>query len=195
MQALCNHQASAAMSPCSAKRHGCGRKLAPNVHFGGMRRNTYTESRWPHAFTPAKAARAGVVLLALNPKNLLLIVAGMAAIAQTGIPTGEQAVALIVFTHRLDRSGRSGRHLLRARRPLRAAPGSAEDVDGAEQGRDHGRAPPRHRPKARRRRYLRLERLAASKQRGHDGLNRRKAPDPGPFEVAGAGFEPATSGL
>jgi len=50
------------------------------------------------AFTPVKAGGAGIVLSALNPKNLLLIVAGMAAIAQTGISGGEQAVALLVFT-------------------------------------------------------------------------------------------------
>ena len=34
---------------------------------------------------------------ALNPKNLILTVAGAAAIAQTGIPAGEQAVALALF--------------------------------------------------------------------------------------------------
>ncbi len=50
------------------------------------------------AFTPVKAGGAGVVLSALNPKNLLLIVAGAAAVAQTGIPAGEQAVAWMVFT-------------------------------------------------------------------------------------------------
>lgn len=50
------------------------------------------------AFTPIKAGAAGLVLSALNPKNLLLIIAGMAAIAQTGIPAGEQAVALLLFT-------------------------------------------------------------------------------------------------
>lgn len=49
------------------------------------------------AFGPPKAFGAGVVLTALNPKNLLLTVAGAAAIAQTGIPAGEQAVALAVF--------------------------------------------------------------------------------------------------
>jgi threonine/homoserine/homoserine lactone efflux protein len=48
-------------------------------------------------FTPPKAGGAGVVLSALNPKNLLLTIAGMAAIAQTGIGTGDQAIALIVF--------------------------------------------------------------------------------------------------
>jgi threonine/homoserine/homoserine lactone efflux protein len=49
------------------------------------------------AFTPVKAAGAGVVLSALNPKNLLLTVAGAAAIAQTGISTGSQIGAFIVF--------------------------------------------------------------------------------------------------
>ena len=49
-------------------------------------------------FTPIKAAAAGVALSALNPKNLLLTVAGAAAIAQTGIGAGEQAAALLVFT-------------------------------------------------------------------------------------------------
>ncbi len=49
-------------------------------------------------FTPAKAAGTGVVLSAVNPKNLILIVAGMAGIAQAGLPAGEQAAALLVFT-------------------------------------------------------------------------------------------------
>jgi threonine/homoserine/homoserine lactone efflux protein len=49
------------------------------------------------AFTPVKAAGAGVVLSALNPKNLLLTVAGAAAIAQTGISTGQQVGSYVVF--------------------------------------------------------------------------------------------------
>lgn len=49
-------------------------------------------------FTPAKAAGSGVVLSALNPKNLVLVIAGVAAIAEVGLPAGEQAVALAVFT-------------------------------------------------------------------------------------------------
>jgi threonine/homoserine/homoserine lactone efflux protein len=49
------------------------------------------------AFTPAKAGGAGVVLSALNPKNLLLAVAGAAAIAQTGISTGQQIGAYVIF--------------------------------------------------------------------------------------------------
>jgi threonine/homoserine/homoserine lactone efflux protein len=48
-------------------------------------------------FTPAKAAAAGVVLSALNPKNLLLIVGGMAALAQSGASTGGQVASLIIF--------------------------------------------------------------------------------------------------
>jgi threonine/homoserine/homoserine lactone efflux protein len=50
------------------------------------------------SFTPVKAGLAGVVLSVLNPKNLLLMVAGAAAIAQTGIPADEEAIAWIVFT-------------------------------------------------------------------------------------------------
>jgi threonine/homoserine/homoserine lactone efflux protein len=50
------------------------------------------------AFTPPKAGGAGVALSAINPKNLLLTVAGAAAIAQTGISADEQAVSLLVFT-------------------------------------------------------------------------------------------------
>jgi Sap, sulfolipid-1-addressing protein len=48
-------------------------------------------------FTPVKAAGAGVVLAGANPKNLLLAVAAAAAIAQTGIPGGQQAVSYAVF--------------------------------------------------------------------------------------------------
>jgi len=48
-------------------------------------------------FTPAKAGGAGVVLSALNPKNLLLTIAGAAAIVQTGISTGQQIGAYVVF--------------------------------------------------------------------------------------------------
>jgi threonine/homoserine/homoserine lactone efflux protein len=48
-------------------------------------------------FTPAKAIGAGVVLSALNPKNLLLAVAAAAAVAGLGLPGGEQAVAYGVF--------------------------------------------------------------------------------------------------
>ena len=49
------------------------------------------------SFTPAKAAGMGVLLAVVNPKNLLLLVGGAAAIAQTGASTGDQAVALAVF--------------------------------------------------------------------------------------------------
>lgn len=49
-------------------------------------------------FGPAKAVGAGIVLSALNPKNLILTVAGMAAIVSADIPAGEEAVALAVFT-------------------------------------------------------------------------------------------------
>ena len=48
-------------------------------------------------FTPIKAGGAGVVLSALNPKNLLLAVAGATAIAQTGISTGQQIGSYVIF--------------------------------------------------------------------------------------------------
>ena len=48
-------------------------------------------------FGPGKAAGAAAFLGGVNPKNLLLIVAGAMAIAQTGIPGGEQAAAWVVF--------------------------------------------------------------------------------------------------
>ena len=49
------------------------------------------------AFGPGKAFGLAVVLSAVNPKNLLLVVAAATAIAQTGVDAGGQAVALAVF--------------------------------------------------------------------------------------------------
>jgi threonine/homoserine/homoserine lactone efflux protein len=48
-------------------------------------------------FTPARSAAIAVALSAVNPKNLLLTVGAAAAIAQTGVGAGKQAVALAVF--------------------------------------------------------------------------------------------------
>ena len=56
--------------------------------------------KWMHAldqFTAVRAASVGFALSAINPKNLLLAVAGAVAIAQTGIDAGEQAIAYAVF--------------------------------------------------------------------------------------------------
>jgi Sap, sulfolipid-1-addressing protein len=50
------------------------------------------------SFTPLKATGVAAALGGVNPKNLLLIVAGAAAVAQTGISAGQQAVAWVVFT-------------------------------------------------------------------------------------------------
>jgi Sap, sulfolipid-1-addressing protein len=46
---------------------------------------------------PPAALGLAVVLSAANPKNLLLAVGGAAAIAQTGIPGGQQAIAYLIF--------------------------------------------------------------------------------------------------
>ena len=49
------------------------------------------------SFTPVKAAAAGVVMAAVNPKNLVLVVGGAAAIAQTEVSGSEQVLALVLF--------------------------------------------------------------------------------------------------
>jgi hypothetical protein len=48
-------------------------------------------------FRAGQALGGGAVLAGANPKNLLLAVGGAAAIAQTGIPGGQQAIAYAVF--------------------------------------------------------------------------------------------------
>ena len=56
--------------------------------------------KWMRAldtFTPVKAIGAGALLSGLNPKNLLLAVAGATAIAQAGIDTGDEAIAYALF--------------------------------------------------------------------------------------------------
>ena len=49
-------------------------------------------------FSPAKSLVAGVVVTGLNPKNLLLVIAGAAAVASAGATAGEEAVAWAIFT-------------------------------------------------------------------------------------------------
>ena len=49
------------------------------------------------SFSPVKAAGAGVVLAAVNPKNLLLAVGAATVIGQSGISGADQAVAYAVF--------------------------------------------------------------------------------------------------
>ena len=46
---------------------------------------------------PVAALGLAAVLSGANPKNLLLAVAGAAAIASTGIPAGQQAIAYLIF--------------------------------------------------------------------------------------------------
>ena len=47
--------------------------------------------------TPPAALGLAAVMSGANPKNLLLAVAGAAAIAGTGIPGGQQAIAYLIF--------------------------------------------------------------------------------------------------
>lgn len=48
--------------------------------------------------TPPKAGGLALLLGTVNPKNLLLIVGGAAAVAQLGAPTSDETMAWIVFT-------------------------------------------------------------------------------------------------
>jgi Sap, sulfolipid-1-addressing protein len=50
------------------------------------------------SFSPVKAGGLAVLLGTINPKNLLLIVGGAAAVAGTGVSGGDQAVAWAIFT-------------------------------------------------------------------------------------------------
>jgi threonine/homoserine/homoserine lactone efflux protein len=48
-------------------------------------------------FTPVKAGGAGFLLSALNPKNLIFIVGGATAVAQTAISGIDQAIVWAIF--------------------------------------------------------------------------------------------------
>lgn len=49
------------------------------------------------SITPVRAGGLGLLLSAVNPKNLLLLIAGGIAIAQGATTSGEKAVGIIVF--------------------------------------------------------------------------------------------------
>lgn len=58
------------------------------------------QPRWMAAldsFGPGKALGAGALFSGVNPKNLLLVIAGATAIAQAGISGAEEAIALAIF--------------------------------------------------------------------------------------------------
>ena len=62
--------------------------------------NEVKTPKWMEAldqFSPIKAAGAGVVLSAVNPKNLLLAGAGAAAIVRMHVSVGQQVVAYVIF--------------------------------------------------------------------------------------------------
>jgi threonine/homoserine/homoserine lactone efflux protein len=50
------------------------------------------------AFGPVKAAGVGAALSAINPKNLLFVIAAAATEAQVGLSTSHQAIVWTVFT-------------------------------------------------------------------------------------------------
>jgi len=74
--------------------------LAAKQWRGARDRATTEMPAWMRTidtFTPGRAIAVAAALSAANPKNLVLTVGAAAAIAQTGIDAGEQAIALAVF--------------------------------------------------------------------------------------------------
>jgi threonine/homoserine/homoserine lactone efflux protein len=56
--------------------------------------------KWMQAvddFTPGRSVATGIGLSALNPKNLVLVLAAGAAIGQTGIDGADQVIAMAIF--------------------------------------------------------------------------------------------------
>jgi threonine/homoserine/homoserine lactone efflux protein len=49
------------------------------------------------SLTPPRALVLGVALSSVNPKNLALVLAGAAAIAQAGLDGGDEVIAIAVF--------------------------------------------------------------------------------------------------
>jgi threonine/homoserine/homoserine lactone efflux protein len=59
-----------------------------------------TMPKWMNAvddFSPARAAGAGFVLSAVNPKNLILTLAASTTIAATNLPGTDQVIAFVVY--------------------------------------------------------------------------------------------------
>ena len=114
-------------------------------------------------FTPMRSLAIAVALSGINPKNLLLTVGAAAAIASTGSSTGQQAVALAVFVL-IGTLGPGAPVVIyfalgdRATRIL----DELKTWMAANNGGDHGRALPRDRRQADRRRHQRACVTAAS---------------------------------
>ena len=108
-----------------------------------------TLPKWMSAidsFTVPKALGLGFLLSAVNPKNLLMCVAAGTIVGGSTLATGEQAVAVAVYTtprglHRRDPGG----GLPRGERTAAWSAGGAPGVAAAEQCRGDERAAARHR--------------------------------------------------
>jgi len=100
--------------------------------------------------TPVAALGLAAALSGANPKNLLLAVGGAAAIAQTGIGGGQQAIAYLIFALIGTLGVGIPVGIYFAMGALREAARRAEGLDERTQRRDHGRAVPHHRRQAHR---------------------------------------------
>ena len=114
-------------------------------------------------FTPARAFAIAAALSGVNPKNLLLTVGAAAAIAQAGLDTGEQAIALAVFiaVATLGPGLPVAIYFLLGDRARRILDELKAWMARPQRG-DHGRAVPRDRREADRRRDQRTRLTASS---------------------------------
>ena len=96
-----------------------------------------------HAFTPLKAAAVGVGLSAVNPKNVLFVIAAAATEAQAGLSARAPGAGLgDLHGRRNARRRRPPRHLLHARRARPTAARSAERLAHLQQDDGDGGALP-----------------------------------------------------
>jgi threonine/homoserine/homoserine lactone efflux protein len=140
--------------------------IAARTWRGRPRRGAEAEvPRWMQTidnFETKKSLGAGVLLSALNPKNLALTIAAAAAIAAAGVSGGEGVAALAVFVVVGSLSIVAPVVIyLTLGRPGHRDPRRPQELDGRAQRRDHDRAAARPRRQTDRRRDQRAEFLSA----------------------------------
>jgi threonine/homoserine/homoserine lactone efflux protein len=89
------------------------------------------------SFTAGKSFGIGVLLSAVNPKNLAMSLAAGLAIAQAAIPTGQEAVVLIIYIVISTSTVLAPVRVLRDGRPGSGDPRQPAEVAGGEQRRRH----------------------------------------------------------
>ena len=125
---------------------------SPRTGSGGTARRRVRRPTLPKylqaidTLTPLKALGLGVVLSVVNPKNLMMIIAGALVISQADLSDGDTIIAVLVFVRDRGLDGRRARHPLQRDGRARAAdPRHDAHVARAEQLDRHGGAAARDR--------------------------------------------------